>query len=88
MDKNTLIRFSLLLLALVNQSLTMFGYPLLPFDEQVVTDIVTIIFTIVTALWAWWKNNNITPAAKLVQKILNAIKNGNISEDELLKLVK
>jgi SPP1 family holin len=66
-DKGTVIRLVLLLLALINQSLIALGVPVIPIEEGQITSLIdaiylvgSILFTIVTALIAWYKNNYVT----------------------------
>lgn len=63
-DKGTIISTSLLILALINQALQMFGISAIPIDDAQITTIVTLGFTVGTAVWAWWRNNNITKQAR------------------------
>ena len=60
----TIIRTVVLIVALINQVLTMTGHSVLPFDERQITDGLSMLFTAVAALWAWWKNNSFTSEAK------------------------
>ena len=60
----TIIRTVVLIVALINQVLTMTGHSVLPFDEQQITDGLSMLFTAAAALWAWWKNNSFTSEAK------------------------
>ncbi|MEK5133664.1 phage holin [Bacillus sp. FSL W8-0645] len=64
-------------IALINQELIMFGKPVLPIDEDQVTSLadtlylaVSMIFTIVTTLMAWFKNNYVTDKGKLQKEVL------------------
>lgn len=59
----TIIRTVVLILALVNNCLTMAGHSPLPIEDEQVTNLLSMIFTIGAALWGWWKNNSFTPAA-------------------------
>ena len=59
----TIVRTVLLMLALVNQILTATGHSIIPIDDETVTQLITNVATIVTALIAWWKNNSFTKAA-------------------------
>ena len=63
-DKGTIVRTSVLAVALINQLLVAIGYSPLPFDDEAVEMLVSSIFTAVAALAAWWKNNSITRKAK------------------------
>lgn len=64
MAKMTMVRTLALLFALVNQALVLFGMSPLPFEQQEVEAFTATLFTVVTALWAWWKDNDITKAAR------------------------
>ncbi|APT45952.1 phage holin [Bacillus safensis] len=76
-DKGTVIRTVLLFMALINQALIMFGKPVLPIDEDQVTSLAdtlylagSMIFTMVTTLVAWFKNNYVTDKGKLQKEVL------------------
>jgi SPP1 family holin len=61
----TIIRTIVLILALANQVLAIYGKEKIPITEDEVYQLVTLIVTVVTSLWAWWKNNSFTlPAIK------------------------
>jgi SPP1 family holin len=54
-----------LILALANQVLAIYGKQKIPITEDEVYQLITLIVTIGSALWAWWKNNSFTlPALK------------------------
>lgn len=62
---DTIIRTIVLTLALVNQVLTILGKSVIPITDDQVADFVSIAFTILASVWAWWKNNSFTqPAIK------------------------
>ncbi|MFX0110448.1 phage holin [Bacillus pumilus] len=76
-DKGTVIRTVLLFMALINQALIVFGKPILPISEDQVTSLAdtlylafSMIFTIVTTLMAWFKNNYVTEKGKLQKEAL------------------
>ena len=48
----------ILLVALINATLQMFGINTLPIENEEVTNIVSTIFLIATTLWNTWKNRN------------------------------
>ena len=61
----TIIRTIVLILALANQVLAIYGKQKIPITEDEVYQLITLVFTIGSALWAWWKNNSFTqPAIK------------------------
>ncbi len=78
MQKETLIRTALLVLALTNQILSSMGKSILPFDDEIISQLISAIFTVCASIWAWWKNNSFTPAAIKADKLLKELrKNGN-----------
>jgi SPP1 family holin len=64
LDKGTIIRTAVLFLAIINQILTISGKSPLPISSDQLAEIISTGFTTVTALLAWWKNNDFTDAAK------------------------
>lgn len=61
----TIIRTIVLILALANQVLAIYGKQKIPITEDEVYQLITLIVTIGSALWTWWKNNSFTqPAIK------------------------
>ena len=77
----------ILLLALVNATLQMFGINALPIENEEVTNIVSTVFLIATALWNTWKNRNISTASQVSQNITDAIKDGEILADDVMFVV-
>ncbi|MCY8539743.1 phage holin [Bacillus haynesii] len=76
-DKGTVVRTVLLFIALVNQTLIMFGKAALPISEDQVNTLAdalyltgSTIFTIVTTLVAWFKNNYVTGKGKQQKEVL------------------
>ncbi|MCY9671787.1 MULTISPECIES: phage holin [Bacillus] len=76
-DKGTVVRTVLLFIALINQGLIMFGKPVLPISEDQVTSLAetlylafSMIFTLVTTLVAWYKNNYVTSRGKAQKEAL------------------
>lgn len=59
----TIARTVCFFLALINQVLLATGHSILPITNDQVNQIVSVTFTVVTGLIAWWKNNSYTPAA-------------------------
>ena len=64
----------LLVLALVNQLLAVFGISPLPLENETVTTLISLGFTVVTALVAWWKNNSFTQKAQAADAYLAALR--------------
>ena len=60
---DTIARTIVLALALINQVLAIVGKDALPFTEDNVYQICTLIATLITSGIAWWKHNSFTQAA-------------------------
>lgn len=71
---DTIIRTIVLIIALINQVLAILGKEAIPITEDTVYQVVTLIFTVGAALWAWWKNNSFTLAAIEGDKVKDALK--------------
>ncbi|MCY7784323.1 MULTISPECIES: phage holin [unclassified Bacillus (in: firmicutes)] len=76
-DKGTVIRTVLLIIALINQTMLMFGKSPLGITEDQVNQLadalytaVSVIFTIGTTLAAWFKNNYVTTKGHKQKAIL------------------
>ena len=65
MKKSTIARTVVLVLALINQVLVMFGINPLPFSDEGIYEAVTALLTVGASVWAWWKNNSFTLPARL-----------------------
>ena len=78
---------AILLVALVNAVLQMFGINTLPIENGEISEIVSTVFLIVTVLWNTWKNRNISTASQTAQQITNAIKNGEILVEDVQELL-
>lgn len=77
----------ILLVALVNAVLQMFGINALPIENEEVTNIVSTVFLIVTAAWNTYKNRNISTASQTAQQITDAIKSGEILVEDVNELI-
>ena len=80
-----------LLVALINAVLQMFGINTLPIENCEVSEVVSTIFLIITTLYNVYKNRNISTASQKAQEITNALKSGELlieDVEELLSKVK
>lgn len=73
-DKATIARTVVLVVALINQVLTMGGYNPLPWANEAVYEGVTAALTVAASLAAWWKNNSFTQAAIEADEKLKELK--------------
>lgn len=83
MDKNMIIRLFVLLFTLTNLILTECGVNPLPISDELAYETVSVLVTCAAALWTAWKNNNFSLAAKLSQRVLDAIKSGRITAQKV-----
>ena len=72
-----------LLVALVNAVLQMFGINTLPIENGEVSEIVSTVFLIATTLYNVYKNRNITVASQKAQQVTDAIKAGEILVEDV-----
>lgn len=77
----------ILFIAVINAIFQMFGIHLLPIANDDITNIVSTVFLIVTTLWNTWKNRNFTSASQIAQNITNAIKDGELLEEDVKNLM-
>lgn len=75
MTKGTVIRTALLLLAVINGVLGLFGKSPLSVTDEFVEQTITLAFLVGTGAAAWWKNNSFTEAAQIADKTLKDEKN-------------
>lgn len=68
------IRIIALFVTAINAVLAVKGIKPLPFDESIVYDVCSQIAFGLAAIWAWWKNNNVTQAAITGQQVVNSLK--------------
>ena len=75
---DTIARTIVLALALLNQCLAIAGKGTIQIAENDVYQIVSLAWTIISAIVAWWYNNSFTKHAIRADKYLDALKNGGI----------
>lgn len=72
-DKQTIIRTVILIIALINAVLQMFGIKTLPIDNELVSDTVSVVLLLAGAISSWWKNNSFSEKARLADKYLKKL---------------
>lgn len=70
----TIIRTVVLIVALINQGLTVIGWNLIPITDDQIAEVITLVFTIGASLWAWWKNNSFTYEARKADELLDSMR--------------
>lgn len=78
---DTIVRTIVMFIALINGVCALMGWAPLELDEDMVYAAVSGVALIGSTLWAWWKNNPITPAAQEAQAYLVELKAGEKGED-------
>ena len=73
----------ILLVALINAVLQMFGINTLPIENGEVSEMVSTVFLITTTLYNVYKNRNITLASQKAQEVTDAIKAGELLVDDV-----
>ena len=66
----TIARTIILALALVNQILTAAGHGIKNISDDDVNTLISTIFTVVSAVAAWWKNNSFTQSALKADEVM------------------
>ena len=82
-NKETIARTIILIIALINQVLTMFGANPLPFAYDEIYTWITAAFTVGASLWTWWKNNSFTSKAIEADNYLKELKEGEKDDKNL-----
>lgn len=59
-DSSTWIRTVVLIVALINQALVIFGVAKNEADIDTLTYYISFAFTALSSVWSWWKNNSFT----------------------------
>ncbi len=81
LDKGTIIRTLVLIVTIINQVVAFISQSSGWYLGLSITALV------ISAVIAWWNNNDITPAAQLATKMLNAMQDGKISAEEVKELL-
>ncbi|MBQ8228150.1 MAG: phage holin [Clostridia bacterium] len=63
-ERSTWVRTAVLIIALVNQALVIFGITQNEADMDDLTYYISFIFTAISSVWSWWKNNSFTKKAQ------------------------
>lgn len=62
-----------LLVAFIVDVAAIYGYTL-PVGEEMLYPICALVVMLITHVWVWWKNNNVTDEAQKSQVILDMLK--------------
>lgn len=78
----TIIRTICLVLALTNMVLESCDKKIIPISDDQVSEVVTLIFTIVTSCVGFWKNNSFTEEAIIADDLMHELKEANAKDGE------
>lgn len=73
-NKETIIRTVITFVALLNSVLVMCGKNPLPYSETQLYAALSGIMSVLSTLWAWWKNNSFTQEAIEADEVLRELK--------------
>lgn len=71
----TIARTIILFVALLNEILIWCGATPLNLDDSLVYELISHVWLVGSAVWAWWKNNSFTDNAKRADKYLDYLNN-------------
>ena len=77
----------ILVIALINAVLQMFGVNTLPIENEDVSVVISGIFVIGASLYNTWKNRNVTSASQIAQQVTDMIKNGELLAEDVQALI-
>ena len=86
-NAETVTGILILLVALINAVLQMFGFNTIPIADSDVSEVISTVFLIGTTLYNVYKNRNITVASQKAQDITDAIKNGELLVEDVQELL-
>ena len=84
---STIARIVALAVALANQCMLLFGQEALPITGELAYQLVSTIFTVVIVAINAWFNNDFTVLARLAGRILDALKDGKVTPEEVQNLL-
>ena len=73
-NKETIIRTVITFIALLNSVLVMCNKNPLPYSETQLYAALSGIMSVLSTLWAWWKNNSFTQKAIEADEVLRELK--------------
>ncbi|PLS24197.1 hypothetical protein BLI708_08710 [Bifidobacterium imperatoris] len=62
------------LFSVLQTGLSIAGVAALPFTTDQVSTAITGVIAVVSSVWSWWRNNNMTGAAVQGQQVVDAVK--------------
>ena len=84
-DKGTIARTVAQILAYLNQIVALIGNT--SFADAAWYQWLSLGATFLTTAISWWNNNDVTSAARWGTKVVEALKDGKLTEDEVKRLL-
>lgn len=78
--RGTIIRTVVLFIVLLNQVILFLGGDALPYSESQIYEAVSVVATVATSLWTWWKNQSFSEAAIEADFFKDMLKNESKAE--------
>lgn len=75
--KKAIIRLSVLIILMVNQTLILYGWDPLPFGEEQIYEAFSTIAVVGATIYNWYKNNNISKEAEIADEYMHDLKDIN-----------
>lgn len=67
------------LFSVVQTGLTLAGVSQLPFTSEEVSAAITGVIAVISSIYSWWRNNNVTSAAVQGEQLTKSIKTGTVT---------
>lgn len=84
---HTWVSIVMIILVVTNNILASMGKSPIQFGEDQITMAVNAVIDMIAFGYVAWKNNSITGYAQLADKVLYALRDGKITEDEIMDLI-
>lgn len=84
---STVARIITLVVAIANECIALFGQAAFSFTDSMPYQIISLVFTAIAAFINCWYNQDITQAALICGEVFDAIKDGELTEEEIKKIV-
>ena len=75
------------LVLLINTFLSAKGLPCIGLTDNDITTLISSIATVVSVIYTWWYNNNVSPNAQTSQVVLDVMNKGYLSREKVLMFV-
>ena len=85
--KEAVTGVAILVVALINALLQMFGINTLPIEDEEISIIVSGAFLVCASLYNTWKNRNVSKASQISQEVTDMIKSGELLIEDVQALI-